>query len=159
MCTVHIFPVFWHVGVSARMLVFVGTFRVSYICPLFVTLSVRACVNFTLPTFLPSARELPTAYKRHKTGLLGQSCSVKVCVCLSVSVRISNCPSFPHSAWSYICERHFRFPTFPWSCFKKKDWENVVECIKEFQNVHISPASLDTTGLRALPVAHILRGH
>jgi hypothetical protein len=32
-------------------------------------------------------------------------------------------------------------------------------CIQEFQIVHISPTSLDTTGLRELPVAHILRGH
>ena len=49
-CTVYIFFVFLHVGESPRVLVFVGTFRVSYISPLFVCVRmwISLCPHFPL---------------------------------------------------------------------------------------------------------------
>jgi hypothetical protein len=73
-----------------------------------------------------------------------------VCVCVCVCVlSISNCPLFPHSAWSYICVWHFKFPTFPRSYWKRKrDRENVCvrACVCVYSRISNRPHFPDLTG-------------
>ena len=129
-----------------------------------VCLSVCVCKYFKLPTFPPFCLiiHLRTTFQiAHLSPILLDHTSaydISNCppfphspwsyICV---YDISNCPPFPHSAWSYICVRHFKLPTFPRLTGKrKKDGENMgvraCVCIQEFQVVHISPTSLDTTG-------------
>jgi len=72
--------------------------------------------------------------------------NVCVCVCVCVSVSISNCPPFPHSAWSYICVRHFKFPTFARLTGREKGTGRMCVCVHVYSRISNRPYFPDPNG-------------